>query len=78
MVLEALSFGRHVFWSKPFPYTTHVKRPDDLRNGLHALHAQHMAGRLHAQYAAAEMVRRRYATQETVDGILRTWEAALA
>jgi glycosyltransferase involved in cell wall biosynthesis len=76
MVLEALSFGRYVMWSKPFPYTTHLRTLDDMRNGLRALLARHREGTLHAQYAAAEMIARQYSPERTVTKIMQTLEAA--
>jgi hypothetical protein len=75
MVLEALSFGRYVMWSKPFPYCVHVRSREDLTSGLRSLLDRHRSGMLHAQYAAAEMVERNYSAERAVDGILHAWES---
>jgi hypothetical protein len=74
MVLEALSFGRYVMWSKPFPHCVQVRSREELFTGIRSLLARHRAKDLQPQYAAAEMIRREYSTERTVDGILRAWE----
>ncbi len=75
MVLEALSFGRYVMWSKPFPHCMYVRTREELVSGLRSLLDLHRAGDLRAQYAAAEMVERQYSTERAVDGILQAWES---
>jgi glycosyltransferase involved in cell wall biosynthesis len=75
MVLEALSFGRYVMWSKPFPHALHIRCQRDLVAGLRSLLGRHQRGELFAQYAAAELVAREYSTERAVDRILRTWES---
>lgn len=37
MVLEALSFGRHVLWNVPFPHCTYVNNLDDFIGALNTL-----------------------------------------
>ncbi|MEE9448699.1 MAG: hypothetical protein V3V72_01510 [Ignavibacteriaceae bacterium] len=37
MVLEALSFGRHVLWSEPFPHCIFVKNLDDCKKAINML-----------------------------------------
>ncbi|MBV8148858.1 MAG: glycosyltransferase [Candidatus Eremiobacteraeota bacterium] len=75
MVLEALSFGRYVMWTKPFPYCIHVRSREELTSGLRSLLDRHRSGDLRAQYAAAEMVERNYSAERAVDGILQAWES---
>lgn len=75
MVLEALSFGRYVMWSKPFPYAFHIRAKSDLRTGLRSLIERHRRGELLAQYTAAEKIAREYTTERAVDQILRSWES---
>jgi hypothetical protein len=75
MVLEALSFGRYVMWSKPFPYALHVRSRPDLVKGLRSLFKRHRRGELFPQYTAAEMVLREYTTERAVDQIRRSWES---
>jgi glycosyltransferase involved in cell wall biosynthesis len=74
MVLEALSYGRHVMWSKPFPYATHIRTRENLVGGLRDLLERHKAGTLYAQYVAAEMIERLYSTEGTVGKIVTAWE----
>ncbi|HTU82233.1 MAG TPA: hypothetical protein VMF61_08895 [Candidatus Acidoferrales bacterium] len=76
MVLEALSFGRYVMWSKPFPYCTQVSGKSDIVRELRAMLERHRAGSLLPQYAAAEMIARTYSSERAVDRILATWEVA--
>ena len=75
MVLEALSFGRYVMWSKPFPYSIEVTSQQDLIEGLQRLLDRHRAKTLAPQFEAARMVSERYSTERAVDGILRAWES---
>jgi hypothetical protein len=75
MVLEALSFGRYVMWSKPFPHCIRVRSREELTSGLRSLLDRHRAGSLQPQHAAAEMVERNYSAERSVDGILRAWES---
>lgn len=74
MVVEALSFGRHVIWSRPFPYCANAATYRDLLAATTDLLERHERGELHAQYAAAEMVRERYSTQRCIEDIVATFE----
>ncbi|MGC1381249.1 MAG: hypothetical protein WA814_09555 [Candidatus Baltobacteraceae bacterium] len=76
MVLEALSFGRYVMWSKPFAHALHVRHRQDVCAGLRALLTRHRRGELLARYAVAEAIAREYAPERAVDQILRSWEEA--
>jgi glycosyltransferase involved in cell wall biosynthesis len=78
MVLEALSFGRHVIWSQPFPDAMHVTCYREVEESLRTLIERHKQGTLRAQYAAAESVRERYATERCVSGILSAFDAVCA
>ncbi|MGZ3497429.1 MAG: hypothetical protein ACXWNK_01615 [Vulcanimicrobiaceae bacterium] len=78
MVLEALSFGRHVLWSQDFPYTRHVVSYDDMESTLFDLLAQHREGRLRPQYDAASVVRERYGIDRCIRAISDVWNAAIA
>jgi len=75
MVLEALSFGRYVMWSKPFPFSIHVRSRGDVTDGIRDLIARHERHDLFPQYAASEMVERQYSTERSVDRILHAWES---
>jgi hypothetical protein len=75
MVLEALSFGRYVMWSKPFPYSVQIRSRSDLVESLETLLDRHRAGTLEPQYDAAEMIRSQYSADLAVDKILAAWES---
>ncbi len=74
MVLEALSFGRYVMWSKPFPHSIHVRTRSDLIDSLQTLLDRHRAGVLEPQLDAAEMIRTEYSSELVVDKIVAAWE----
>ncbi len=76
MVMEALSFGRHVIWSKPFPYASRASTYEQLVSSTRDLLERHKAGRLFSQYAAAEMIHERYGTERCVEEILITLDEA--
>lgn len=75
MVLEALSFGRYVMWSKPFPHSIQITSRNDLADSLQALLDRHEAGTLAPQRAAAEMIQSQYSSELAVDKILAAWES---
>jgi hypothetical protein len=75
MVLEALSFGRYVMWSKPFPHSIQIRSQRDLVESLRRLLEQHRNGTLEPQRDAAEMIRSRYSSELAVDKILAAWES---
>lgn len=76
MVLEALSFGRHVIWSKPFTFVTSVCERQALVDSVRALIQRHREGRLFPQYVAAETIARCYSDEAAVDRIVEQWERA--
>jgi glycosyltransferase involved in cell wall biosynthesis len=77
MVLEALSFGRHVLWTQQFPNVRHITDYDDIeRHVLELLHA-HERGELRPQYDASRLVDERYNSAECTRTIVRAWEDAL-
>jgi glycosyltransferase involved in cell wall biosynthesis len=75
MVLEALSFGRYVLWSKPFPYAIRIRKLRDTVEALRSLMQAHRNGGLCAQYAASEMIQQRYSAEHAVGRIARVLEA---
>ncbi len=76
MVLEALSYGRHVIWTQEFPYTRHAEDYSIVEQQLGDLVRSHMQGNLLAQTAAAAYVRRRYARSLCLETIARIWGQA--
>lgn len=76
MVLEALSFGRHVVWTKPFPHTRRMSSYDEMEYILRELLDQHKAGTLRPQAEAAELIREEYATDDCISDIAAVWKEA--
>jgi hypothetical protein len=59
-VIEALSFGRYVLWSYPFPGATLVASPGEAIAAIEALHASFATGSLAPNLEAAAEVTQRY------------------
>lgn len=78
MVLEALSYGRHVLWSQDFPHSTLVERYEDIERELDALLERHLKGELLPRKDAAEMIRVHYDVGRCVDDIIGAWRASLS
>jgi glycosyltransferase involved in cell wall biosynthesis len=76
MVLEALSFGRHVIWSQPFPHAQRARDGSELSSSLRSLLDRHRAGSLREQHDAAAMVRDEYGAQKTVGQIVAALQQA--
>lgn len=78
MVLEALSFGRHVLWTQPFPFVRRVRRYRDMEREICELLQAHEYGVLHPQSGASEFVQRQYGPEPCMQAISRAWEDASA
>jgi glycosyltransferase involved in cell wall biosynthesis len=76
MVLEALSFGRHVLWTKSFPFVKQVLNTDDICQRLEELLKAHGAGELHLQTDAAEFIRNKYDREKCIRAIASVWANA--
>jgi glycosyltransferase involved in cell wall biosynthesis len=76
MVLEALSFGRYVLWSKKFPFSKHVTRVEEAAIALQALCERHHSRTLRPQADAAEFVKKIYDRERCIGRLTRTWGAA--
>jgi glycosyltransferase involved in cell wall biosynthesis len=76
MVLEALSFGRHVLWTQPFPYVRRVGTFKGMEDEICSLFDLHERGELHAQKEAADFVRRQYAADICMKTIAQAWDDA--
>ena len=76
MVLEALAFGRHVLWTKEFPFVKHVISVQDIVKGLQELLEANEAGALCAQTAAAQYIRTTYSPDRCARRIRSAWDAA--
>ena len=76
MALEALSYGRHLIWTKAFPFGHQVCDYADCKREIDALLELHLAGRLVSQRDAAEFVRGTYDRSSCIDRIERFWKAS--
>ena len=77
MVLEALSYGRHVLWTQRFPYTRNVASFDDIEREVLRLLDLHMRGELQPQCDAAQMIAQSYGPQKCIENIAAAWNDAL-
>lgn len=76
MVLEALSYGRHVIWTQPFPFVRQVATYEDIeREILDLLHA-HERGELRPQQNASEDINRHYSPERCIKRLAQAWDDA--
>lgn len=78
MVLEALAFGRHVLWSRPFPHTRHIDSYEDMEGHVRTLLNLHQRGALRPQTQGAAYIREHYPADECINDIAAAWREALA
>ncbi len=76
MVLEALSYGRHVVWTQPFPFVRHVAEYADIEREIRELFDAHERGELRPQKHASEDVKRHYSPEMCVQTLAQAWEDA--
>jgi len=76
MVLEALAFGRHVLWSKQFPFVRQVLTIDQIIDAIEGLLTLHERGQLQPQLEAVDYVRRAYSREKCIEKIVSFWELA--
>jgi Glycosyl transferases group 1 len=76
MVLEALSFGRHVIWSQDIPHAFHARNEAELSQQVESLLDRHERSVLLPQHDAAAMIRERYGAERAVEGIVAALAAA--
>ncbi len=77
MVLEALSFGRHVLWTQSFPFVTQVLSVEGAIDALNYLLDRFQKGRLAPQADAAEFVRTAYDRKRCISRIAGVWDSAV-
>ncbi len=77
MVLEALSFGRHVLWTQDFPHTTLIRDFEGMKSEILHLFDAHMRGELKTQSTAADMIAKHYSPQKCTTEIAAAWDDAL-
>ena len=76
MVLEALSFGRHVLWTQNFPFTHQIHSYTDMEREIRSLLQTHQRGELKPQTDAAINMQRLYGPQRCTLAIARAWSDA--
>jgi len=59
-VLEALSYGKIVFYNKNYPHVNYVKKYDELKNGLIQIYEQFQANELSINYEGIKYVKMNY------------------
>lgn len=77
MVLEALSFGRHVLWTQQFPHTRTIYDFAGMEREINDLLEAHLNGTLQPQYDAAEMIAQQYNPEKCMDTIAGAWAEAI-
>jgi glycosyltransferase involved in cell wall biosynthesis len=77
MVLEALSYGRHVVWSKDFPFARRATDYRECERALTAMLERHLAGELRPQADASAYVGKTYDRSQCIDRIAAYWDASI-
>jgi len=78
MSLEALSYGRHVMWSYPFPNCARTTNPEMDRGEVERLYGLHQSGALELNRAGIEMVKENFAPERIKKNYLRRWKEMVA
>lgn len=76
MTLEALAAGRHVIWTKDFPYVTRAGSYDELERALTGMLDAHERGELVVQKEAAQYIAQTYSTERCIETIVTYWDEA--
>lgn len=76
MVLEAMSFGRHVLWTQDFPHARMIRTYDDMEREIRDLLRSHLEGTLAPQADAAAMIARQYNPEKCMEAIAGAWSEA--
>jgi glycosyltransferase involved in cell wall biosynthesis len=74
MVLEALSYGRHVVWTRPFNFVRYVRDYASLRQEVLALYEAHERGALGPQRNASDFINQRYSPSSCILALVQAWE----
>ena len=77
MVLEALSRGRHVVWSKPFQGAHYAATFDDARSYLMTLYERFRTNKLEPQTDAAAFIQANYDSENSVRALSAHWSSLL-
>jgi glycosyltransferase involved in cell wall biosynthesis len=76
MVLEALSFGRHVLWTQNFPHCRQIQSYSDMESEVTRLYEAHERGELKPNEEGSEMVRLQYGRDACTRTIAQAWHDA--
>lgn len=76
MILEALTYGRHVLWTQDFPFVTAVHNYAEIVGELESLLERHERGDLELQRDAALYVQETYAASRCTQRIVDVWQQA--
>jgi glycosyltransferase involved in cell wall biosynthesis len=77
MVLEALSYGRHVVWTRPFPFVRSANDYNSLEREICDLFAAHERGELVPQADASEFIQQHYSPTRCITALTGAWENAI-
>lgn len=77
MVLEALSFGRHVLWTQQFPFVRTVNSYTDVEGAVREMLDAHTHGVLQPQRAACALIKEQFTPGACVGDIAKAWQHAL-
>lgn len=77
MVLEALSRGRYVVWTHPFPHAYQAQSFDDMRSYVEGALARFTAGELPTNDNAAAFVQEEYEAAKSVRALSAHWRNVL-
>jgi glycosyltransferase involved in cell wall biosynthesis len=77
MVLEALSYGRHVVWTQAFPFVKRARQCDELEGEIRSLFAAHERAELVPQDDASAFIRRYYSPHQSISALAQAWEDAI-
>ena len=73
MSLEALSHGRHVIWSYPFPHCYQSSNAEEDRAHIERLHASHCSGSLLVNDSGIDVVSKNFSLESIKREYLRRW-----
>jgi hypothetical protein len=76
MVLEALTFGRHVLWTQTFPYTRRIRSYADMEREIRSLLDAHKAGTLKPQTQASQALLLEYSPKQCMVEIAAAWSGS--
>lgn len=76
MVLEALSYGRHVIWTQPFPFIRQVNEYAGVEREILALYDLHRRGELLPQTNGSDYVRKHCSPEASLRTLAKAWDDA--